>query len=195
MSKIGMQYLVYAPITSYTEGSAITYGSGKKLMKAVRADVSLERSDNDLYADDAVAESDNGLTGYKMTIEGDQLPADALVPVLGEKAVTSSGATVTCYQVKDGASPVVGVGYMRVLKVNNVKSYEGFWYHRVMLSITDNNDKTKPKTVEWGTYTLNGKGLGALIDTSGETAYYDHMPFDTYAEAKAWLNSRANITT
>lgn len=195
MAKIGMQYLVYAPITSYTEGSPITYGSGKKLMKAVRADVTLERSDNDLRADDIDAESDNSLTGYRMTIEGDHLPADALVPVLGEKAITSSGSTVTCYRVTDSASPVVGVGYMRVTQTNNVKGYESFWYYRTMLALTDNNDKTKPKTVEWGTYTLNGKGLGALIDTSGGTAFYDHMAFDTYAAAKAWLDDYANITT
>ena len=46
MAKIGMKYAVYAPFSgTHTSGTAITYGTGKKLCHAISADVTINRRD------------------------------------------------------------------------------------------------------------------------------------------------------
>ena len=61
MAKIGMKYAVYAPFSgTHTSGTAITYGTGKKLCHAISADVTINRRDNPLYGDDTKIENDKG---------------------------------------------------------------------------------------------------------------------------------------
>ena len=65
MAKIGLKYPVYAPATE--EGSTITYGTGAVLAKAISANISIENNDVKLYADDAIAESDNSFASGTVT--------------------------------------------------------------------------------------------------------------------------------
>ena len=133
MAKIGMKYAVYAPFSgTHTSGTAITYGTGKKLCHAISADVTINRRDNPLYGDDTKIENDKGITDYSITFTGDDLPVSSWTEMLGESEVSSgTPAAVTHYAVKDSNPPYVGFGYYRVLMVDNVKYFEAFWYHQV----------------------------------------------------------------
>ena len=196
MARIGMKYAVYAPFSgTHTPGSAITYGTGKQLCHAISADVTINRRDNPLYGDDTKIENDKGITDYTINFTGDDLPVSSWTELLGETAVSSgTPAAVTHYEVNDGNPPYVGFGYYRVLMVDNVKYYEAYWYHQVQFAKADESAATKNQNIEWGTYQINGTGFGVELDSSGTTHFYDHMKFDTEAEAIAWIKARAGIT-
>ena len=173
MARIGMKYAVYA----------------------ISADVTINRRDNPLYGDDTKIENDKGITDYSITFTGDDLPVSSWTELLGETAVSSgTPAAVTHYAVKDSNPPYVGFGYYRVLMVDNVKYFEAFWYHQVQFAKADENATTKNQNIEWGTYQINGSGFGVELDNTGDTHFYDHMKFDTEAEAIDWIKSRAGIT-
>lgn len=60
-ANIGMQHPVFAPISAYTSGSAITYGAGMVVAEAVSAALNWERADGRFYGDDIQLDSDNGI--------------------------------------------------------------------------------------------------------------------------------------
>ena len=59
MAEIGMQYPVWAEMVTES-----TYGTGLVIGKAVSANLSWQKEDNELRADDAVAETDTSITGF-----------------------------------------------------------------------------------------------------------------------------------
>lgn len=193
MAKIGMKHPVYAPYTSGGEGSAIVYGTGKVLCHAISADVTINRRDNPLYGDDTKIENDKGVTDYSIAFVGDDVPNEARVEMLGEEAVSASSA-VTHYEINDVNPPYVGFGYYRILMVDNVKIYEGFWYHKAQFSLDNENTTTKNEQIDWGTYPMTGTGMGVELDNSGKIHFFDRMQFATEAAAKAWVDGRAGIT-
>lgn len=191
MAVVGMRYPVAAPITAETEGSAITYGTGFVIAKAIRANITYNRNDNPLYADDTIAENDNGMTGYDIELEIDKLPDQVRVDLLGD-SVTGTGATAE-YDQTDASAPYVGFGYMRVLRENGDTKYQGIWCYKCQFSEPSEETTTKGETIEWGTPTLNATGMGVRIDSTGAIKYRARKTFDTAAAAIAWLNEKANI--
>lgn len=192
MAYIGMKRPVYAPITTYTAGSAITYGTGAVLAHAVAATLTQNRRDNPLWADDIKVENDKGMTDYTIDIEVDDIPLAARAAMLGEVQAGTSSAQY--YAVKDVDVPYVGFGYIRVHKVNNVRKYEAFWFHRVQFAVTTEEASTKTEQINWGTMKLTGTGTGVVLDNSGTEQFYDHMEFSSESAAVTWLNSRAHIS-
>ena len=200
MAKIGMKYPVYAPFSgTHTPGTSISYSTGAQLCHAISADVTINRRDNPLYGDDTKIENDKGITDYSITFTGDDLPATAWKDLLGEtEKTTTSGepatTVITHYEVNDNNPPYVGFGYYRVLMVDNIKYYEAFWFHQVQFAKADESATTKNEQIDWGTYQINGTGFGVELDSSGTVHMYDHMKFDTEANAIAWIKARAGIT-
>lgn len=194
MAKIGMKHPVYAPVSSGGEGSAMVYGAGAVLCHAISADVTINRRDNPLYGDDMKIENDKGVTDYSIAFVGDDVPNAARVAMLGEVAVQQSSA-VTHYEINDDNPPYVGFGYYRVLMVDNVKIFEGFWYHKVQFAIDNENATSKNEQIDWGTYNLTGTGFGVETDNTGTIHMFDRMQFSTEAAALAWVNGRAGISS
>ena len=194
MAAIGMKYPVYAPITAYTEGSAITYGTGKVLCHAIAGTINQNRRDNPLWGDDVRIEEDNGMTDYTIDFEGDAIQPAERAALLGYVAVTGTGSTVTHYRVTDASSPDVGFGYYRVLKENGATKVDAYWFHSVKFALETEEAATKKEQIEWGTAKLKATGKGVIIDTDGAVEFYHYMQFETEAAAKAWLNTKAGIT-
>lgn len=190
MAAIGMQYPVWAPLTSDT-GNAQTYGTGMVVGRAVSANLSWTREDNELYGDDAVAETDNSLTGYTLDIATTELTETVEAALLGYVAVGSTDE----YEVTDDNSPYGGFGYIRVLKRNGTKVYKAFWYPKIQFSMNSESDNTKQKTTNWGTPTINGKGLAVFNDATGKQKFRQQKAFTTLAAAKAYLNTKAGISS
>ena len=82
MAFVGMLHPVAATIATEAEGAAITYNAGMVIGKAIQGNVTWNRPDNPLYADDATAEDDNGLTGGSIELGVDDL-TDAIDPKHG----------------------------------------------------------------------------------------------------------------
>lgn len=198
MAYIGLRYPVAAPVATETPGSPLTYSSGIVLGKAIAANLTWERNDNPLYADDTIAEDDNGITGGTIEFNADDLDDDQRELALGLVAEMSSGQTPTktgVYKMTDAAAPYVGFGFIRVRRKAGTTSYQAVWICKVQFSENNENAQTKGQSIEWGTPTLNGRIMGVQEDNSGAILYRKHKLCTAEADAKAWLNGLAGIST
>lgn len=191
-ANVGMRYPVYAPISAYTPGSAITYGTGAVVAEAISASVSWNRADGRLYGDDVELDSDNGVLGYTISFEPSGLSDAIRAALLGETLATSD------YEINDNASPDIGFGYIRVMRENGtggvVTKYQGWWYRKLKFGISSEETRTKEQSIEWRVPTLEGIGAGVNIDNSGKLKFAIHRSFDTFSAAQTWLNSLAGIS-
>ena len=196
MAYIGMRYPVFAPVSSHTDGSAISYGSGMVIGPAVAANVTFDTQDNPDYGDDIVIDSDNGINGYSISLEVNDISAAGRASLLGWKAKTSgTPATVQEYEITDEEAPLGGFGFVRVKLYNGTRKYEGFWFHKLRFVSSSEDASTKQKQITWNHPKLTGTGIGAYIDDSGNAKYFSWMEFDTEAAAKSWLNTKAGISS
>lgn len=196
MAFIGMRHVVAAKIATETPGSALTYSAGMVVGKAIQGNLTWDRADNPLYADDAIAENDNGATGGSIELITDDLLDAVRAYLLGDEAITvGTGTSVTTeYESTDEPAPYVGFGYMRVRVKNGETSYQAVWYHKAQFGETNENAQTKGQQIEWQTPTLTGKIMGVNDNAGGQIRFRRRATFDTAAAAIAWLDDKAGIT-
>ncbi len=190
---VGMVYPVCAPVSAYTPGTSITYGNGSVVAEARSASLSWDREDGEFYGDDKLLDTANGVLGYTLEFEPTGLSDDIRQKLLGETKSSSE------YSITSNASPMVGFGYIRVMREDGVggavsDTYEGWWFYRLQFSVTSEETRTKERNLEWRTPTLSGKGTGVQLSAGTTLTYAVHQSFTTLAAAKTWLNSKASIT-
>lgn len=188
---VGMVYPVYAPISTYTPGTSITYATGSVIAEARAATISWDRSDGEFYGDDVLLDTDNGATGYSIDFEPTGLSDAVRAGLLGESLASSE------YSITDTAAPDVGFGYIRVMREDGqngvVTSYEGWWYYKLKFSVNSEESRTKERSIEWRTPTLTGRGSGVLLSSADTQTFAVHRSFSSMSAAKTWLKSKANI--
>lgn len=196
MAFIGMRHVVAAKIATETPGAALTYSAGMVVGKAIQGNLTWDRNDNPLYADDAIAENDNGATGGSIELVTDDLLDTVRAYLLGDEAISvgTSPNTTTEYESTDEPAPYVGFGYMRVRVKNGVTSYQAVWYHKAQFGETTENAQTKGQTIEWQTPTLTGRIMGVNDNADGQIRFRRRATFETAAAAIAWLDAKAGIT-
>ena len=192
-ANVGLVHPVVATVSTYTSGSSISYSAGKVVAEAVRASLNWDRADGEFYGDDVLLDSDNGVLGYTIEFEPTGLTDEVRGYMLGETVQTNE------YSVTDAAAPDVGFGYVRVMRSTNsagkvVDSYEGWWFHKVKFGVTSEETQTKGQSIEWRTPTLNGKGSGVILDSTGTKRFALHKTFTTKADAISYVNGKAGIT-
>ena len=189
---VGMMYPVFAPLTSHTDGSMPTYGTGKVIQEARNATVNRTYNNNPLYGDDRIVDSDNGLTGLTMTFESTGLSDADRKAMLGEEDYGTSG--VSGQWVSDNETPWGGFGYIRKMRLDGVKSFEAWWTLKIKFQEESMATTTKEGSIQWGTPTLNGRAAGLYVDSTDKQRFQLHKTFNTISDAKAWLNSMAGIS-
>lgn len=196
MAFIGMRHVVAAKIAAETPGSALTYSAGMVVGKAIQGNLTWDRNDNPLYADDAIAENDNGATGGSIELITDDLLDTVRAYLLGDEAITVGTGTsaTTEYESTEDPAPYVGFGYMRVRVKGGETSYQAVWYHKAQFGESNENAQTKGQTIEWQTPTLTGKIMGVNDNASGQIRFRRRATFETAAAAIAWLDNKAGIT-
>lgn len=193
MAAVGMLHIVAAPITSHTDGTAITYGAGFLVGPAVDASITFNYNDNPDYGDDIVQGNDNGLNGYSGTIESNQISVANAAKLYGWEG-KGTGDNIE-YEASDGAAPQLGFGYVRKMldKTNTVK-IRAFWFHMAQFTPASYaNAHTKERQISWQHDTSNITGFGAYLDASGKAKYFIVKEFATVADAETWLDNKANI--
>ena len=189
---VGMMYPVWAPITTHTDGSMPTYGTGRVIQEARNATVTREYQNNPLYGDDRIVDDDNGMTGLTMTFESTGLSNDDRKAMLGEEDYGTSG--VSGQWVSDNETPWGGFGYIRKMRDNGTKKFEAWWTLKIKFQEETQATNTKQGAIQWNTPTLNGRAAGLDVDGTDKQRFQLHKSFDAIAAAKAWLNSLAGIT-
>ena len=194
MAFVGMLHPVAATIATEAEGAAITYNAGMVIGKAIQGNVTWNRPDNPLYADDATAEDDNGLTGGSIELGVDDLTDAVRAYMLGlQEAGTPGAGEPQIYDLTEDAAPYVGFGYIRVRRKNGVTSYQGLWYHKAMFGENSEAAQTKGESIEWQTPTLTGRLFGVRNDATGKAKFRQQGTFDTLEAALTWLDGKAGI--
>lgn len=193
MAFIGMRHVVVSKVATHTDGAEPTYSEGRVAGKAIQGNLTINRNNNPLYADDIIAEDDNGITSMELELGLDDLDeaTQAYMGLLKEVAGTGSeGAT---YYENSAAAENVGVGYMRVRRKNGVTTFQGVWVYKALFSKNAENSQTKGETIEWQTPTINGRCMGLIVDNTGEATFRKVKNFTSEAAAETWLDGLANI--
>ena len=190
---VGMMYPVWAPITTHTDGSMPTYGTGRVIQEARNATVTREYANNPLYGDDRIVDDDNGLTGLTMSFESTGLSDADRKALLGEEDYGTSG--ISGQWVSDNETPWGGFGYIRKMRDNGTKKFEAWVTLKIKFQEESQATTTKEGQITWGTPTLNGRGSGLEVDSSGKLRYQLHKTFAQISDAKAYLNTMLNVTS
>ena len=188
---VGMMYPVWAPLNSHTDGSMPTYGTGRVLQEARNATVTKEYANNPLYGDDRIVDDDNGMTGLTMSFESTGLSDEDRVAVLGEKPYGTSGGQWET----DAESPWGGFGYIRKMRQDGVRKFEAWWTLKIKFQEESQTTTTKEGSIQWNTPTLNGRAASLYVDSGDEAKFRLHQTFSAIADAKAFLNGLASISS
>ena len=196
MPYIGMRHVVVAKVASHTAGSEPTYTAGMVMGKAITGNLTINRNNNPLYAEDAISEDDNGITSMDLELGLDDLLEDVqdYIGLLEKKTTGTGTAAVDTYYDTDAAAYDVGVGYIRVRRKNGVTKYQALWVYDTLFSITSENAQTKGEQIEWQTPTATGRCKALDVDSSGKLKFRKRQLFDTEAAAASYLNGLAGIT-
>ena len=190
---VGMMYPVFAPLTTHTDGSMPTYGTGTVIQEARNATITRTYNDNPLYGDDRIVDDDNGLTSLSISFEPTGLSDADRKLLLGEEDYGTSG--VSGQWVSDNETPWGGFGYIRKMRLNGVKSFEAWITLKVKFQEQSMATNTKEGSISWGTPTLNGNAAGLYVDGTDNLRFELHKTFSSISAAKAWLNTMLNVST
>ena len=189
---VGMMYPVFAPLTSHTDGSMPTYGTGKVIQEARNATVNRTYNSNPLYGDDRIVDDDNGMTGLTVSFESTGLTMEDRVSILGEEIVSTSD---DAQWESDTETPYGGFGYIRVMRDSGTRKFEAYWILKIKFQEESQATATKEGSISWGTPTLNGIAAGLYVDSSDKMRFQLHKTFAAISDAKAWLNSMLNVSS
>lgn len=199
MAVIGVSKPKYA-IYEYDETTKkITYRSGGSLGKATQVDVTINTSeDNNLYADNGIAETDRQFTDGSITVGTDHLSQEISKAILGvtEKAISDiTGVTDT--DVKEliyddsMSNPYLGQGYIIKTQKNNKTAWRAVMFPKTMFNVPDESATTQGSQIEWQTPSLVAT---ILRDDSEDHVWKREATFSTEAQAEAYLDARLSIT-
>lgn len=205
MAKVGFRYPAIMKITGYDTDGYPVYGNGIFVGKGVKADLSYDTSDADLYADDGRAEYDNGATGYSGTLEVDgfgthqsgakETPLSVLAYMSGAEveAGSSSDKFKEALETTGAMHPYCGMVYIK----RGVMSGKTIWTvkhcYKVSFSIPDESDETKGQTTNFGTTSVNFTGMGVDVTGKDDQVFAKDYKCESLDDAIALLKQIAKI--
>lgn len=189
MAKIGLKYVVAAPLQDDGE----TYGEGYVVGHAIKATVTANNNDVKLYADDGIAESDKSFNNGTLSLNVDDLTQKVYADMLGHtytEAGTGSNATPELVTAAaTDIAPYLGIGFYGEVRRNNKPSFVAKWLRKTQFSEPNDETDTKGETITFQTPTIEG-----TVFRADDGAWKEQAEFTTEAAARAWLNTKANIS-
>lgn len=185
---VGMSYAYAGLVDTYTPGTGITYETAFQVSEARGATLNWEGSDGEFYGENTLLDTDTRTTRYTLDFETAGLKSDVRAKLLGETVLTSNKG----YRVTDKGTPEVGFAYIKTMRedVDGVVTdrYEGWFFYRIKFRLNSEEARTKERNIEWTVPTLNGTGLGVILDSTGDAVFSEHQDFTSLADAKTWVN-------
>ena len=156
------------------------------LEKVIDEKFSAEYNSAELYADDALAESDYSFKkgGLAITVAHDEDEGDA--ELMGN--TINDGEVV---QTIADTAPEVGYGHIVTKVIGGKKKYKVEFFPRVKFTKITTDGKTKGESVEFGTTAIEGTVYPLDADFNGMKAgtWEKHQTFETEAEAETYLDA------
>lgn len=172
----------------------ISYTNGQVLAKAVEYSSSIESAeDNNLYADDGIAESDRSFSNGSLEITTDDIEPEASALILG---ITADTITVGAESVSelvfddDMVIPDLGFGIIIPKKKNGVVKYRAVVFHKIKFNIPEEAAKTQGESIEWQTPKI---GATIMRDDSSKRAWKSEVTVESEAIAEAYIKQKLDI--
>lgn len=180
-------------------GNAVSYANGAVMGKATEANIEIDTTeDNNLYADNGIAETDRSFAGGTLTLSTDDLSQEVTKAILGltETAITGiEGVTDTSVKelVYDDTQtiPYLGVGFIVKKKVGGAYKWRAVVLSKVMFSVPADAATTQGESIEWQVPELSAT---IMRDDSETHMWKREATFTTEAQAEAYIKARLNIT-
>lgn len=193
MATIGVSKPYYG-VYKNTDG-VISYTGGAVFAKAVEFNATIESSDdNNLYADNMIAESDRSFAGGTISVTTDEISQTAAAAILGITADTITIGTETNISElvydDDMAAPDLGFGIIIKKKVSGVDKYRAVFFHKIKFNIPEDAAVTQGETIEWQTPKIDGI---IMRDDSAKHGWKSEVTVDTEATAIAYLKQKLGI--
>lgn len=198
MAKIGVSKPYYALYSN--TGNTVSYSDGGVLGKATDVDVNINTSeDNNLYADNGIAEADRQFSDGTLTVGTDDLSQAVSKAILGakEQAVGELTGLTGDTDVKelifddDLQNPYLGVGFIVKGQKNNVVYWRAIVFTKVLFNIPSDAATTQGQTIEWQTESLVAT---ILRDDTEKHMWKRSATFSSEANAEAYIKNRLGIT-
>ena len=186
MARIGFKKAKYNKIVG-SSYATLTSSTVPEFEKVVDEKFAPEYNSAELYANDALAESDYSFKKgtLSLTIADDD---DAFIAELFGNTVAESGGEVTS-TIEDSA-PEFGYGHIIPKIVGGVRKYKVEFFPRVKFTEVSGDNKTRAESVEFGTTSLKGivMPLDTAVNGMAVGVWEKHSTFATLAEAETYLN-------
>lgn len=197
MATIGLSKPYYAAYSAAE--NVVTYANGAVMGKATEANIEIKTSDNNnLYGDNAIAETDRQFTSGTLTLSTTDLSQEVSKAILGLKEETLDSITgVTDEDVSEliyddtQAIPYLGVGFIVKKVVNGVTMWRGIVLTKVMFSIPSDAATTQGETITWQVPSLTAT---IMRDDSATRMWKREATFTTEAQAEAYIKDRLSIS-
>ena len=197
MATIGLSKPYYAVYSA--ADSVVSYANGGVMGKATEANIEINTSDNNnLYGDNAIAETDRQFTSGTLTLSTTDLSQEVSKAILGLKEETLDSITgVTDEDVSEliyddtQAIPYLGVGFIVKKVVNGVTMWRGIVLTKVMFSIPSDAATTQGETITWQVPSLTAT---IMRDDSATRMWKREATFTTEAQAEAYIKDRLSIS-
>lgn len=197
MATIGLSKPYFA-VYSAAE-NVVSYANGAVMGKATEANIEISTSDNNnLYGDNAIAETDRQFTSGTLTLSTTDLSHEVSKAILGLKEETLDSITgVTDEDVSEliyddtQAIPYLGVGFIVKKVVNGVTMWRGIVLTKVMFSIPIDAATTQGETITWQVPSLTAT---IMRDDSATRMWKREATFTTEAQAEAYIKDRLSIS-
>lgn len=180
-------------------GTTVSYSDGAVMGKATEANIEINTTeDNNLYADNAIAETDRSFSGGSLALSTDDLSQEVSKAILGLTENTITGIEgVTDVSVKElvyddtQTTPYLGVGFIVKKKVGGSYKWRAVVLCKVMFSVPADAATTQGESIEWQVPELNAT---IMRDDSATHMWKREATFTTEAQAEAYIMARLNIT-
>lgn len=196
MAKVGISKPYYA---IYSAGSGTpTYSKGAVMGKATKANIEIKTSDNNnLYADNAIAETDVQFAGGTLTLSTDDLSQEVSAAILGITpsplgeitGVTDEDVNELVYD-DNQVTPYLGVGFIVKHIVGGVTKWRGIVLTKTIFSVPADAATTQGESIEWQVPELTAT---IMRDDSSTHAWKKEAMFTTEAQAEAYIKDRLGI--
>ncbi len=180
MAKIGLKNFKYSILDdNFVPTTPASLG------KAVSCQVSVTNNSAELYADDALAESDYSFSKATVTLGVDDEADTTFAELLGH---TTEDGEVTCNT--EDTAPYVAIGRIVTKIVGGERKYKVEFLAKVKFQEPNQEDTTKGETVEFTTSTIEGVA-SALADGT----WRKFKTFATYEDASDYLTELLTAPT
>lgn len=194
MATIGVSKPYYGKYVN-TDG-VVTYENGGIFAKAIEFSASIESGDdNNLYADNGIAETDRSFGGGSISVTTDEISQTAAAAILGitPNTITVGEDTDVSELVFDDDMdiPDLGFGIIIKKKKSGTEQYRAVFFHKVKFNIPEDAATTQGETIEWQTPTIEGT---IMRDDSAKHGWKSEVTVNTEAEAEAYIKQKLGIT-